>query len=509
MSDEPDRYSLDEMMERLRRQSQGKSAEQSETVIREDGSKTVKVRRRKRRSQQPKKEKQRGFRMFKVTVAFVAIILTVLAVGLIMIYVNTAFFRQQVADKLSVATGADVKLQQFRMNPIGLNVHGVDFDWPDGNVLDNISVRLVSADVWLTTVLTGRLTGHELTAGTAKLTLRKPDLSEPTRLRPKHKGKPPVQFAQCNITDFEIHIDGRMPGAFRLTGSEATFMPAQKDRPTLLRLSNGNLRMRGWPMLSLDRAYIEFNDQQANIVGANFSYANDEEGQLKLSGVIKPYTTNVPCVLSVEAKSFPLSGLAGEQLGRIIEGTIDTVPDSADCQLKINFGEPNEVRLSMLYQVSSGESLVIQNLPFLYSLSQLLGDDWYSRPDFWDVAGGLLLNNGSRITISNIEFNRRDRLAIRGKLALEHGLLSGNLKVGIAPGIIQSTGDKVLNTMFSNQSGGFRWIELAFSGTPEAPTDNFVTLYENARIELSDASQPESNGLPSGGSSFEELTRPR
>ena len=54
---EPDNYSIDDMMDRLRSRSEG-GQEDAQLVTREDGTQVYRVKKRKRRSHQPKKEKE-------------------------------------------------------------------------------------------------------------------------------------------------------------------------------------------------------------------------------------------------------------------------------------------------------------------------------------------------------------------------------------------------------------------------------------------------------------------
>ena len=511
MPDEPDRYDLDEMMDRLKQRSTGEPGQVGEVVTREDGSQAIKVRRRKRRSHQPHKERQRRMRILQVSGALVLLLLIVLAIGFITIYVNTAPFRQQVTEKLNVTSGAEVKLQQFRMNPTGVNVHGIDFEWPEGNVLDTLTVRLISADVWPVAVFTGRLSGQELTARTAKLTLSQPDSSAPTRVVPDLVGEAPVYFRQCNVADFQIQVDGERPGAMRLTGSEATYMPAHEEKAALLRMSNGDLRVMGWPLLRLDRAYIELGDDQADVVGLSLKHADDDTGLLELSGLLNPYGDEEANTLAVKASAFQFSGLIGDELGRIFDGWVDSAPDLGDCDLSLGFDEGFEAKLNMAYRANADESFAVQNLPFLYGISQILGDEWFSRPDFWDVATGKLMNDGSRVVLSDIQFSRRDRMAIRGQLEHKGGALSGRLELGVSFGLIQAAENKALEAMFSKPREGFRWVTLEISGTTADPIDNFSKRYEEALADLGGEGLEKPGAEPSAptGSSFEELTRPR
>ncbi len=507
MSDEQDRYDLDEMMDRLKQRPNASSSEKGDIVTREDGSQVVKVRRRRRRSHQPHKERQRRFHMVQITAGLVLLLLIVLAVGFVTVYVNTSPYRKQVTQKLSVTTGADVELKQFRMNPTGVNIQGADFHWPSGNILDSLSVRMIRADVWPVAVLTGRLSGKELRAETAQLVLRQPAAGELRRELPAAPEVPPIHFDQCRIKNFQIELNAAELSVVRLTDSDATFMPRKGDKGSVLRMSGGDLRVRQWPLLRLHRAYIVFEPDQADVVGLSVKHPDDDRGQLEISGVLKPYSVDSSSDFQVTADSFLFSGLVGDGLGDVLLGWVDSAPDAGACELKLTVGDQGTSELDLRFQVAENEAFTIQNLPVLYGLAQALGDEWYVRPNFWAGVSGRLTRRGDRIELSEIDFRREDRIAIRGRLTQQAGSLEGRLEIGVPFAVLQAAGNRALDAMFGKPHEGFRWIEVNISGSATSPEDDFSEQYEK---ELSGLSQ-ESTVKPSSpqGSSFEELTRPR
>ena len=79
--DEPEKYSIDEMMDRLKSPA-SESAEEGELVTRADGSQALRVRKRKRRSSQPHKEvnsRSRRARIVQVSAALVLVFAAALA----------------------------------------------------------------------------------------------------------------------------------------------------------------------------------------------------------------------------------------------------------------------------------------------------------------------------------------------------------------------------------------------------------------------------------------------
>ena len=513
MPEEPDRYDLDEMMDRLKGRSGSESPDKGELVTRADGSQAIKVRKRKRRTHQPQRERQRRIRMLQLSALLVLVLLLILAAGFLTIYVNTAPFRKQLVQRVAAGTGAQSELQQFRMNPVGANAHGLDMEWPEGNVLESLSLRLLQADVSLFSVLSGSFSGDSLTAQTGKLQLRRPSEGEARRVESASKAGSAPHFEQCNITNLQVHVQSGQEGNFRLLETEATFKPAAEDQRALLRLNGGDLRAHEWPLLRLNRAYIEFDGELVDVIGASFMHPDDERGTAELVGEVRPYGSETASSLDFTAESFLLSGLIGNSLGKLVDGRIDTDPESGDSRLLLPFDGQNAMSLTTGFRASEDDPFVLANLPALFALSQILGDDWVSKPNFGDQARGRLRREGDLIVLSELEMGVENRMAVRGELRQKAGALSGRMQIGISPSTIQMAENRALDAMFGDLRDGYRWVAIEIAGSAAAPEDNFSRLYAKALEGLKGPGrrdpEPTGNEDAPGGGSFEELTRPR
>ena len=80
---EPEKYSIDEMMDRLKAVP-SENPDEGELVTRSDGSQAIRVRKRKRRSTQPHKEERhrtRRTRIIQVSAALIFLFIAALTVG--------------------------------------------------------------------------------------------------------------------------------------------------------------------------------------------------------------------------------------------------------------------------------------------------------------------------------------------------------------------------------------------------------------------------------------------
>src|SRR6478609_3165765 len=103
---EPEKYSIDEMMDRLK-SGPSQNSENGELVTRADGTQAVRVRKRKRRSTQPHKDarqRTRRARIVQVSSALVLIFAAGLTVGGAIIYANSSPFRKNLIGQIEQAT---------------------------------------------------------------------------------------------------------------------------------------------------------------------------------------------------------------------------------------------------------------------------------------------------------------------------------------------------------------------------------------------------------------------
>ena len=90
---EPDQYSIDQIMERLKRNRGSEPAsDDGELVTRPDGSQALRVRKRKRRSHQPHKEQQlkkRRTHVIQLAASLILVALFFLGASIALVYSNS------------------------------------------------------------------------------------------------------------------------------------------------------------------------------------------------------------------------------------------------------------------------------------------------------------------------------------------------------------------------------------------------------------------------------------
>ena len=502
---EPEKYSVDEMLERLKNRPAEEAIEDGELVIRADGSQAIKVRKRKRRTQQPHKEERRHYRrirMVQVAMGLILVLTVIVGVGTAIVYANSAPFREQLLRKISQSSGARAELEQFRMSPTGANAERVSLTWPEGNALRSLTMRNVKADVSLSSFLGQSLTGEEVKCGEATLVLQSPQPDRPIRDTPAPGGKPPVRFDSYATAKAEMILGDPAAPLISLRNSEWSFYPVGSNERTQLIVNRGDIIIPGWPKLRMDRAHIEFRGPEVDVIVMRLHHESDSLGVFELAGTISPYATGRSSV-SVRLDDYLLSGIAGPELGRLFVGKIESLPDTKTNLLSFTLGPKPEASLSITFRNSPTSFFRINGFPFLLDLSKILGDAWFEQPEFDSNVSGTIKRTQGQVAFSDLKLESKSRLIVRGSLIMKSDRsLVGDFEVAVADAIIKTSKFAVLDTLFGPPKDGFRWISLRIGGSATLPTDNFRQLLENAKS----AKPAESTGTTP---TFEDLTTPK
>jgi hypothetical protein len=504
---EPEKFSIDEIIDRLKNPPDEEPLREGELVTRADGTQAIRVRKRKRRSHQPQKTEmkhQRRMRMIQVSAVLVVILMVAFAFGSAIIYANSAPFREKILRMIGTSSGAQVKLEQFRVNPARAVAGQLILTWPEGNALRELAVRGASADISPSSFLGKSLVGEEITSDQGLLRLAFPQPGQPLHAVPPVDGPKLVRFNHYAIPRLQIRIgDPAQPVAW-LQDSEGSFEPNHASGRAQLLLNRGVITFRGWPRTRLDRSHIEFRGKEVDIVGMRLLHESDNRGTLELDGTVSPYTADRPSVLSVRMELFPMSGIAGAEMERLISGRISTVPTPTSNSLSFTCGSEADAILAVSFRNPSSWPMEIHGFPFLANLSRVMEDNWFERPVFEVDATGVLFRTDSSVTLKELDLQNKGRMAVRGRLTVTSDRqLSGELRVGIAPAMVENCPNRRLDALAGPTEDGFRWFTLKIAGTPTVPTDDFLQLLEAAKPG---AVKPAATapGVPG----FDELTAP-
>lgn len=504
---EPEKYSIDEMMERLKT-APTDGQQNGQLVTREDGSQAIKVRKRKRRSSQSPKgddNSLRRARILQVSGALVLLFTAALAVGSAVIYANSSPFREKLLRDVGNASGAQVDLQQFRMNPRTANAGQLLLNWPQGNILKRLNVSQLSAEIFPSSFLGKSLNGEEIIVNAATLNLQIPKAGDPLTYDSADRGDSAINFNRYRARALNVTVGDEAAPVISLLQSEGSLTPRNLNGRSHLSLYQGSLGIANWPKFRLDRALIEFHGAETDIIGLRILNEKDDRGSFELSGTIFPYRPQQPSSLAVRLDSFDLTGLIGPELGRFFSGRVDSPPAAKSNYLSfMPSGNPTP-RLEITYRAASTSHLEIHGLPFLSALSQILEYKWFEQPIFDPNSSGCISRQADTVTLHDLKLESKGHLMVQGEISsTKDQTLTGNLRIGVADGIIATSKNIRLKAIFGEPVDGFCWMTLQLGGSAAAPTDTFKSLFA-ATTSPSEATTP----AKKSGSSFRELTRPK
>ncbi len=504
---EPEKFSIDEIIDRLKNPPDEEPLREGELITREDGTQAIRVRRRKRRSHQPRNAElkhQRRIRMIQVSAMLLVMLMAVFAFGSAIIYANSAPFREKIIRMIGASSGAQVKLEQFRVNPARAVAGQLILTWPEGNVLRELAVRGASADISLSSFFGKSLVGEEITSDQGLLSLGVPQPGEPLRAASPVEGAKLIHFKRYAIPKLQVRLGDPAQPLALLQDSEGSFLPDNASgRPQLL-LTRGVITFRGWPKTRLDRSHIEFRGSEVDIVGMRLLHESDELGTIELVGTVSPYAADHQSVLAVRFESFPMSGIVGADMERVVSGRVSTVPTPKSNLLSLTCGSKPSSTLVVSFQNPSSWPMEMHGFPFLSNLARVMEDNWFERPVFDADATGALLRTDSAVTLKDLDFQSKGRMAVRGRLTVTSDRhLSGELRIGIATAMVETCPNRRLDAMAGPEEEGYRWFALKIGGTPTVPVDDFLQLLKAANPNAGKpaAAAP---GVPG----FDELTAP-
>ncbi len=483
---EPDSYSIDEMMKSLKviepREKDGK------LVTRSDGTQAMKVRKRKRRSQQKKKsgsdESKQKSQILQIVGIVIGLAVLGLAVGALIVYANSAIYRNGLVEKLNHATGGDVELRQFRMNPARAKVTEVGIEWPDGNYLRQLRVTNVDGKQHPFSFFGKTFRGEEIVANAGFLELgagREGGRFWSHDLKKKASG---VTFDRYAVRKLDIFLGANRSMGNVLTQTEASFYPGGVQGREEIRLRSGLLNAIGWPQLELDRAYMNVIDGGIKVrsfrllIPRNLDEKVLRRGKIEFAGTFRPTGEDQSDALEVTIESFSLPYLIGKDLGNFFMGRVETKAQDASNLFYLQPGADVDAKLSVSVSNNLDSRIELVGFKFLSQLAYTINDTWYQKPYFTNTSFAIT-RAAESVEIEEFELTERGRMAVRGKLMNgENGSISGTLRVGIPETMLVAGLDKRLRELFSEEKDGFRWLDIEVGGTSSVPLDNFKALYD-------------------------------
>lgn len=506
---EPENYSIDDMMDRLRVRGGGPRDGEAKLVTREDGTQVYKMRKRKRRSVQPKKEKEKREQRMRVAQVVGAVGL-VAGAGLVLlgsvIYLNTPGYHQKIEERVKQWTGAEPKLSQLRVSPISAGASSVELHWPETSLLKSLTVNLVRADLRVPSLAAGVWKGTEMVGGQGgTLVLRQPVGVAPEL--PPRGGDCPFQF-RYRSPQFNVLMGGDERPAARLSNTEATFDVLDPAATTAnLRFEGGTLSAPGWGDFSLNFASLQFDPDGLRVGNVRLSPALKSDGaeiEILNPGQALFDLRGAKSELAVRVRRLPIGSLLGTNFGGWLVVEIETPEGGEDGTLTYEANASSPVSLRIPFRAAPSSFTYWKQLPMFGVLAKEVDESWYQAPSFDLEATGTVVRTGNTGGLDNLRFAARNRLTVTGRLATDpQGTLDGSLEVGLPDALVNEAAAP-FRAVFKRREGGYSWATVRLSGTGRQPQDDLQKQLDTAATTAT----PAAGGNESLEDAFRELTTP-
>jgi hypothetical protein len=513
MSDsDQEKYSIDEMMNRLRSRGEGDSNGEPQLVTRDDGTQVMRVRKRKRRSRQPHKEaeaKQRKRRLFLAVGITILLVASALGAVAWVFYLNSKGYREGLEEKISAWTGAEVKTMQFRSTPVSVGATRIELNWPEDQPAASLLLNGVQGDVKLASYFGDQLSGEQITAANGgELVLR--------AASPKSEDKAGLPDGPCPFNfsyrskNFNVRFGSGQHAAMVLSGSEASYQVPDPTRASgNLVLQGGKSRVMEWGTYELDFASLTLSNEGLRVGNIEMSPEGMPGAEVRLRGDQLPpiMTRGGQSELRFQLTEMPSTILFGGALGRIVDAKFET-PDHEVNTGRIFFDvtKADSLRIDAPIHATLSSILTLNGFQFFDVLSLEVGNDRLSQARFESEARVHLKRNTQETRLDQISLVSQSLISVEGYLSEKRGgLLDGVLDVGLPDSTVLGTASRALPVVFNRRSNGHHWARVKISGTTAKPVDDMADQLRSALRGTSPA-----NGGASGlEDEFRDLTKPR
>lgn len=459
-----------------------------EVVVRPDGTKVIRVT-KKRRVMVSESDKRKAGRRSFMLILLGAFLLSFVGIGVLLFRMSQmsgeAYVQEQVA-VLKQAWGAE------SVTAVGEGVSGTSFhlsglvaEFPKDALIQRIELTDISADLDTTTFFSHILTGDKMTIARAEVTLN----SEARQLDlARYQGADLWRFRRVECENFHV----TMGKIFSVSDANAyLYHPRPNDKTACaLAFNGGVLQMKGMQPIRVNESKFLISLQgvdEFSLTGTT-DRKSDLPGQTNTSLTIAgriPLGASLEGPFDFDADSMSFSVFTQNRFGRILSAK--TLPQAVGRDRSLA-----RITLPLDHEapIFSGE-FYLKNISVTGFPAQLLLTshmESVKRGNYEPAVisqGRVILNcEGDDISVEFPEDQvvERDLMSLVGRISLNaDNALSGELSFGV-PSILTHAeyADGKADPIFT-ESAGIAWLKVALSGTVNVPSDNSAQL--NAEAE--------------------------
>lgn len=491
-----------------------------EVVVRPDGSKVIRVEKRRRTYSDDQREPNRAMLKNKRFLIGLCILVLLVAGALAGTYMyrltsfNTEEFAGRLQADLSAAWGGDVKISGMAVDGLTMKASRIRVSFPEDSCLSFVAMEGISGEISAVPLFMGKIKGESLNVSRAVVGLRPGFVKFAV---PQTNRELPFVFRRYTAPRLEV---GYAHGAeeFTLERNGAPFyMTAEAYIRTsgngpepeyVLDLSQQKLKIKGWPLMGVDSGSVILNG--SGVKQLTFSGFLDKGRLLNKPTDLSPFMITGNFLLGTDfrhqawtltGKNFDLASLLGDDFSSLLKVQTGEQEGDEKHELKLDFALPvttEQKRPSLKGYSGSVIKATMIRLPVLRLLAAMAARNTeirlpYSSPVF--TSGSFLLESdgtGRSASLKEISLFEQSFLGVTGGVYSNGSSLTGKLVFKIPSYMVD--GRKLPSGV--TQEGHEIILPVKISGTPESPQDNSAGMFQE---EAPRTGRPEMHTAPSRG----------
>lgn len=491
-----------------------------EVVVRPDGSKVIRVEKRRRTYSDDRQEAKQAVLKNKRFLIGLCI-LTLLTVGALAgtyMYRLTSFNTEEFAGRLqadlSAAWGGKVEVAGMAMDGLSMKASRIKVSFPEDSCLSFVAMEGVSGEISAMSLFMGKIKGESLNVAKATVGLR-PGFVKFTV--PQTGRELPFFFRRYTAPRLEVgYAHGteaftleRNDGPFYMTAEAYIRTSGNGPEPEyVLDLSQQKIKIKGWPLMDVDSGSVILNGN--GIKQLTFSGSLDKGRLFNKPADLSPFMITGSFHLGADfhhqawtltGRNFDIFSLMGDDFTSFLKAQTGEQETDEKNELKLDFSLPvlpEQKRPAVKGYSGSVIKATMFRLPVLRLLAAMTVRNTemklpYSSPVF--TSGSFLLEcdgTGRSASLKEISLFEQGFLGVSGALYSNGVSLTGKLVFRVPSYMADSRNLPSGVT----QEGHEIVLPVTISGTPASPQDNSSGMLQEVERR---ANRPEMRTAPSRG----------
>ena len=465
-----------------------------EVVVRADGSKVVRVRKKRKVMLTSADKRRRGRRQ---TLLFLGGILCcfLIAAGFLafrMATMSSSSYMEQKRAELQQSWGASsVQFDGAGVDGTSLYLSNVVAEFPESSMLQRVELSGVQASLEMMSFVSGRFTGRGLIVERALLVLRNGRNME----MPLQYGRDLWRFARVECKDFSVVYADAEQAPVNLKNSQAyMYYPSRERAASVVMLRGGSLDIKGWKTMRIaeGKAHVSVKGVDDFSLSGTTDAVSDETEQrrtsLSITGKIAQGAAMVG-PFAVEAENMSLADFTdGRVEGFLAARTTAVSHGKLDGKFTISLAECGAPLFSGELHL---KNICLSSFPALMAITEHIehGKRRMYNPIMLNRGYVRLANKDSALVVEAPEgaLAERDLATVRGRIVLNSANeLSGELHYGIPKVLARVEYPDGQPDPIFQQQGEWAVLSTNLRGYGNMPGDDMAEVEARAAIARRD-----------------------